>query len=357
MYYFDWVTSLISKVSFLILTLNLCFCTEFISLKNRLLVPFYFKYGVSFGYNDNIYRFSDSEKNGQKINDYIGKSLTFDSAIIKPELKIIYTPYLTKNTTNFIFFASHTNFANSIDKQKTYFSIRFDYKVRPYSWLKIGYKVGNNNFLRFFQDEDSPSNDFVKCIYDSENAYFNYSFKAYKKGFSKFEFSKINHFFNPSFTEFDLDINKVSFYHSHRFTNYYINLEFSNHYANNNTFDNGMTSSAFDRSFDQNDIKLSIEKKNIEYLKNLVFGLKFSERIYSSNVESDPLHNGRMHAEYVFLISALKEFQKHTNIELKYSIRFRKTDSEFDWVESLKTFDDISLMLKITRDIDIDLFY
>ncbi len=348
---------MISKFLFLILTSNLFFCTNSISIENRLLVPLYFRYGASLGYNDNIYRFSDSEKNGQNINDYMGKSSTFDSAIIKPELKITYSPYISKNTTNFIFFASYTNFSNSIDKKKTYYSIRFDYKLDPYNWFKVGYKVGNNNFLRFFQDSDSPSIDFVKCVYDTESTYFNHSFKTYKKGFSKFEVSKINHFFNPSFTEFDLIINKISLFHSHRFTNHDFNLEFSNHSADNNTFNNGMNSSVTDRSFNQNDIKFSIKKKNIEYLKNLMIGLKFSERLYSSEAEFDPLHNGRMHYEYIFLISALKEFQYNTNIELKYSMRIRKTDSEFDWVESLKTFDDISLMLRVTREIDVDLFY
>ena len=59
----------------------------------------------------------------------------------------------------------------------------------------------------------------------------------------------------------------------------------------------------------------------------------------------------------VFSISFLKELRNDTEIELKYKVRYRQTNSEFAWVESLKTFYDNQFMLKITYDIDIDLFY
>ena len=53
----------------------------------------------------------------------------------------------------------------------------------------------------------------------------------------------------------------------------------------------------------------------------------------------------------------MKELRYDMNIELKYNFRYRKTNSSFDWVESLKSFQDNQVLVKFTYDMDIDLFY
>ena len=83
----------------------------------------------------------------------------------------------------------------------------------------------------------------------------------------------------------------------------------------------------------------------------------FNLRSYLSEGESDPLHAGRSHFEHIFLVSFLKELRNDITLELKYKVRYRQTNSEFEWVESLKTFYDNQIMVKITYDMDVELFY
>ena len=48
---------------------------------------------------------------------------------------------------------------------------------------------------------------------------------------------------------------------------------------------------------------------------------------------------------------------KYLNIGLKYKVRNRKTISDFEWVESLKSFTDNQIVIKFIYDMEIDLFY
>ena len=45
-----------------------------IPFKNRIAVPIYFKYGLSIGYDDNVFRFSENEKNNENLDIYMGNS-------------------------------------------------------------------------------------------------------------------------------------------------------------------------------------------------------------------------------------------------------------------------------------------
>ena len=65
-----------------------------VPLKNKLLVPIYLRLGTSVGYNDNIFKFSSSEKNNIDSYNYMGSSSNYDSSIIKPEFRLSYSPKL-----------------------------------------------------------------------------------------------------------------------------------------------------------------------------------------------------------------------------------------------------------------------
>ena len=45
------------------------------------------------------------------------------------------------------------------------------------------------------------------------------------------------------------------------------------------------------------------------------------------------------------------------NIELRYNFRYRKANSDFEWVESFKSFTDNQIMIKFIYDMELDLFY
>ena len=345
------------KFKIIIILLSITISKDQISFKDRLLVPIYIKYGVSVGYNDNLFRFSDTEKDNFNSYNYMGQSSTYDSSIIKPEVRLLYSPYLAENLTNFIFYTNVTQYANIDDKDNQYYSLRFDYKIGPYNWFKVGYKYSDNNFLRYYVDDDIPGEDYIRCDYRYENIYANYSINLGSYGWMRVQLGNTKHFFNPNFTEFDLDISELTWNYHYKKKMNALSLMISNKKANNTSYNNGLTSTSFNRSYNQNEIKISIKTQLDDFFKSFDLGFQVINREYLSESDLDPLHLGRSHSEYYFFISVMKELRYDMNIELKYNFRYRKTNSSFDWVESLKSFQDNQVLVKFTYDMDIDLFY
>lgn len=335
----------------------MCLSKDYVSLKDRLLVPIYIKYGISAGYNDNLFRFSDTEKDNIGSYNYMGESATYDSSIIKPEIRLLYSPYFGPNLTNFIIYGNLTDYADIDDKNNQFYALRFDYKIGPYNWFKAGYKYSDNNFLRYYVDNDIPGQDYIRCDYRSENIYANYSINLDSYGWMRIQVGNTRHFFNPNFTEFDLDISELTWNYYYKQKKNTLSLSLSNKKANNTSYNNGLNSTSFDRSYNQNGIKISIKTQLDDFFKSFYLGFQVINREYLSESHLDPLHSGRSHSEYYFFISAMKELRYDMNIELKYNFRYRKTNSSFDWVESLKSFQDNQVLVKFTYDMDIDLFY
>ena len=327
-------------------------------LKNKLLVPIYLRLGTSIGYNDNIFKFSSSEKNNIDSYNYMGSSSNYDSSIIKPEFRLSYSPKLFENNiSNFILFASSSTYPSVVDKNGLYMSIRFEYKIRPYNWIKFGYKNSANNFLRFYSDDDIPGNEYLKCTYDSESIFFSYSMNLKQYGWVKLGLSKGSQLFNPNFTEFDLEINRVDLKYYFNIKDFNASLSLISDNADNLTYVNGLNSTAFDRSYNSSSISFKVGKMMDRYFKKINFSYGLINRSYISEALSDPLHSGRSHYEQFISISLLKELRNDLSIELKYRVRNRQTSSAFDWVETLKTFSENQIMVKMTYYTEMDLFY
>lgn len=329
-----------------------------VPLKNKLLVPIYLRLGTSVGYNNNVFKFSSSEKNNMDSYNYMGSSSNYDSSIIKPEFRLSYSPKLFENNiSNFVLFASSSSYPNIVDKNGLYMSIRFEYKIRPYNWIKFGYKHSANNFLRFYSDDDIPGNEYLKCDYDSEAISFSYSMSLENYGWVKFGLSKGTQLFNPNFTEFDLEINSVDLKYYFNVKDFSGSVSLISNNAKNLTYFNGLNSTVFDRSYTSSSIAFKVSKMMDKYFKKINFSYGFSNRSYVSEALLDPLHSGRSHYEQFISFSLLKELRNDIFVELKYKVRHRQTNSVFEWVETLKSFSDNQIMVKMTYYTDLDLFY
>ena len=212
-----------------------------IPFKNRYIVPLYLKVGLSVGYNDNIFLFSDEEKNDNDSYKYMGNSSTYDSSTIKPDIRILYSPHIVDGkTTNFIFYSSLSNYPNVVDNNSIYYSMRFEYKIKSYNWVKFGYRNSLNNFLRYYNDSDLPGNDYIECDYSSESIYVSYSLNFNEYGWSKFRLLASEQFYNPNFTEFDTRINEISFKHHLDYKLFQISISLLRSFADNISYKNGI---------------------------------------------------------------------------------------------------------------------
>ena len=128
------------KYSWLLLIGSLLFSQNMI---NRLRVPIQIRTAIGFGYDNNFLRFSEEEINCQfteKCPDLNkqGITSTLDSPIIKPVLKLKYSPVIIDGkTTNILTSISYSHFTEAM--QKSYFTtnLSLEIKLRSYSCVKL----------------------------------------------------------------------------------------------------------------------------------------------------------------------------------------------------------------------------
>ena len=100
-----------------------------------------------------------------------------------------------------------------------------------------------------------------------------------------------------------------------------------------------------DRSYKQYQYKFGYDRQ-LRYNSSIGVISNIYNRIYISNIYNDTLHRTREHLDinlslwYKFYISELKN-------KIQLTIRARDTDSKFDWVEDLKSFDRLYITYSI----------
>ena len=108
------------------------------TIMQRLFVPVYLQTSLSLGYDNNFMRLSDKEIREDDIRVY-GVSKTLDSPILKPAVKLIYSPAIIGGkTTNIITSVSYSHFSQAVQKSYLITSLSLELKLRSYSWLKVG---------------------------------------------------------------------------------------------------------------------------------------------------------------------------------------------------------------------------
>ena len=130
------------KIIFLIFISSFMFSQ---SIMNRFRVPIVFKAKIGFGYDSNYFRLSEKEISDGDLKK-LGVSSSLDSPILKPELKIVYSPILNDNQlTNFSYSFLFNYYTEQINKSFLISTITFERKLRSYSWFKLGIRTKTKN--------------------------------------------------------------------------------------------------------------------------------------------------------------------------------------------------------------------
>ena len=111
-------------------------------------------------------------------NAYLGDAKTYDSAILSNAIQLKISPKFKQYQTNTIFRLKHNYYSSSNSKSYISFLGRFEFKLAPYSWLKLSYSLLPNYYLRTYIDRDLSSSDYHPCFFSNETAYISYSHKT-----------------------------------------------------------------------------------------------------------------------------------------------------------------------------------
>ena len=306
---------------------------------------FSFNSNVFFGYDTNPLRLSANEINNLNFNPqilgnadevespYLGFKMSLKKKMKKQKIQLsfnvkstFYTLNKDKNNYNFSF-----NFKKSFGKYRNFI---FDYFLMP------------DFYLREYEDRDLYivcEDDLNDCLLSSHfsiekvRLYYTMPIKP-KKSSIKIGIIHERQIFDQNFTEFDLKIigPVIEFKSKHKNINYSIYHERLE--ADNYTYIDGSFSTAYaDRSYLQNRYKISLDKKISKKIK-YGFVLDVYERENTSNIFGDNLHKNRKHVDLT-----LSSWIKFNSNKVTLALRKRQTESPYDWVTDLKTFERINV--------------
>ena len=316
-----------------------------------------FKYETSLGYDDNFMRFSDFEiKLYDTENKYLGDSKTYDSGVFSNALQIKFSPKIKNHQINTIIRLKYNYYYSSDLKSYPSFLGRFEFKLAPYSWIKLSYTILPDYYLRTYIDRDLSSSDYYPCSFSNEIMYISYSHKVpIKKTWLDYRFIMNNQFYNENFTEYDSKIKGFEGTLKSKFIkSYYVTLTYLFYISDNISYNNSRIpqSTKINRSYFKNGFKFNIRKefKNM-FFSSLGFKFYFNERFYDLDswyYESD---NWKTYSDYDFRFESAKKMGD-INIQLSFRYFFRKVSSseseEIIWIEDYKDYSRNELWLKLS---------
>ncbi len=329
-------------------------------LANRLNVPVYLTASFSGGYDSNILRLSDREmERAAETPEMIGNAPTFDSHVLKPALSVLYSPVLfTAHETNFRLGISRSIFGQLSDKSYASWWLGFDYHLGPYRWIKLSYRMTPDLLLRYYRDRDSILSNRKISRFSSETAAVSISWPLYRKTWVRIKPQMNRQYFNPAFTEFDMDVRSIELKVSTRLIpGWSLSGWFKSGRGDNTTFEDGLISTRQDRSYELAAGGANIWKYFHHPIQAVGLITSIEHRVYTSEMANDPLHSGREHVEYRAGIRVKGKLLQDLSGELKLNYRHRKTVSEFSWVEESKTWTKFDIWFELNYKFSLDLFY
>ena len=339
------------------------------SLTNRLKVPLYFKLQSGVRYDSNYLKLSNSEQD--EIAYYpalLGDSNSASSLISKNTIELKYSPYLNKGYESQIRIkVNYNKYIESSNKSYSSFGVYFAQHLGKYEWVKLSYSFLPQYYLRDYRDRDdlivnaNTDQYLTSCYFSQGSTTLKYSKWLYlKRTWLEGIINYKTQYYNPAFTEFDLNLFLVGVqFNSRYFRKYSLKLRGSKTFAENYINQEVLKSTLeIDRGYKQYDYSISLKTKlMVNYFNE--FGVFYSTSIrnYSSTYLTDDLHNGRSHSENKIRIWIGNKLNNDMDYTLHISKRMRKTDATVDWIEELKDFTKLEVTLLFSYHFTSDILY
>ena len=351
------------KYSCLLLISSLLFSQNMI---NRLKVPVIIKGKMGFGYDNNFLRLSDKEITEDDVNQY-GITSTLDSPILKPGLKLIYSPAIIDGkTTNIITSVSYSHFTQKI--QKSYFitNLSFELKLRSYSWLKVGIRDIPVYYLRDYHDRDLSNVDYYNCTFSSQGYFASYSLpvKWIRKTWMKVYADYKKEYYNPHFTEFDLDKYMFQFDLNHRTRRKNkMKLSIAHGVAQNISYGSNLPSTGFDRSyiFDKVRGETIFNIPKLKAIDDAGISVQLEQRYYDLLSEKYSIGNWKYYLDGRAKVWVDWDIIDDIGFKTYYQFRWRDASTQiygdFEWVEDVKSYSKHEFWLEFSYKFITDILY
>ena len=351
------------KYSWLLIIGSLLFSQSMI---NKLKVPVIIKGKMGFGYDNNLLRLSDKEITEGDVNQY-GITSTLDSPILKPGLKLIYSPAIIDGkTTNIITSVSYSHFTQADQKAYLISNISMEMKLRSYSWIKVGIRDIPKYYLRDYHDRDLSNVDYYSCTFSSQGYFASYSLpvKWIRKTWMKVYADYTKEYYSPHFTEFDLDKYMFQFDLNHRTRKKNkMKLSIAHGVAQNISYGSNLPSTGFDRSyiFDKVRGEFVYKARRINKIDDIGISFQLEQRYYDLLSEKYSIGNWKYYLDGRTKVWVDWDIIDNIGFKTYYQFRWRDASTQiygdFDWVEDIKSYSKHEIWLEFSYKFITDILY
>ena len=313
--------------------------------------PLNFNLSYHGGYDDNVMRFSSEEiENAASNVNYMGGATTFDSYINKFQIstsKTLLTSGSKEIEFNSIF--SISDYIHNINKDYWSGSLTLKYRWGAYRNIKYSLRHLNSYYLRHYIDRDVSLNDLKPCNFSDNDQLLNYTNKLDRRHWYSIGVGFLQRYYDNPFSEFDLDIFYLRLKINKKIKKIgTVSFQIDRGTAKNISFQKTAVSSNFDRSYETIEWYIPFKLKSpIPLFDRIGFSYRKELRYYKAEAANDILHSGRDHADSKLSFWVDKELWDDLSITISARFRSRKTDSAYDWVRDLKSFNQTQLWCKI----------
>ena len=326
---------------------------------NYLNSPIKWTVGLTNGYDNNVLRLSGIEKSDAALDESImGGVDTFDSHYARFSLSGLKKIQLVDRKKQFQFYAKGNVSNYSQNENRRYWSGNLKATYRWGSYRKMEYSLRHldSYYIRHYIDRDISSDQTASCSFTDREQRILTSYPLQRRLWATGFVSYTQRYFDNPFTEFDLDIVTAALRVSKKINELgTIAIEGKYGLADNITFGNTAKASELDRSYQHFEWYIPFSyNQEIGGLDEVGISLRRDVRQYKAEELNDPLHSGRSHEEIKIDIWGEKELGD--NLKINGTVRYRKrtTNSQFDWVSELKTFDQVQAWVTLEWDIIYD---
>ena len=321
--------------------------------------PIKWTVGLTNGYDNNVLKLSSVEKKDAALEgDILGGADTFDSHYTRFSMSGLKKIQLAERKKQIQFYAKGNISNYTQNKNRRYWSGNLKATYRWGSYRKLEYSIRHldSYYIRHYIDRDVSTDELASCSFTDREQRILVSYPIKRRLWTSGFVSYTQRYFDKPFTEFDLDIVTTSMKISKKFRGFgTIAIEGKYGIADNITFGKTAKASDLDRSYTHVEWFVPISyNQNFFGFDNVGFSMRRDIRIYGAETLADPLHSGRSHEEVKWDVWGEKNLSE--NLTLKGSLRYRirTTNSQFEWVSELKTFDQVQAWVILEWDMIYD---
>ena len=321
--------------------------------------PIKWTVGLTNGYDNNVLKLSSVEKKDAALEgDILRGADTFDSHYARFSLSGLKKIQLADRKKQIQFYAKGNISNYTQNENRRYWSGNLKATYRWGSYRKLEYSIRHldSYYIRHYIDRDVSTDELASCSFTDREQRIFVSYPINRRLWTSGFVSYTQRYFDKPFTEFDLDIVTTALKISKKFRGFgTIAFEGKFGVAENITFGKTAKASDLDRSYKHFEWYIPVRySQGIGVLDEVGISLRLDIRLYGAETMGDPLHSGRSHEEVKWDIWGEKELSD--NLTLKGSLRYRKrsTDSRYDWVSKLKTFDQVQAWVILEWDMIYD---